>query len=186
MKIIERIRSNDIIRLKIRKIRSSIRNIKYRFKHVDNTNDVQKPYYISRDLLMGKYGYIGKGSWICPNVVIGNYVLIAPECAILGGDHNFSIPGKPIFFSGRPEVQKTIIEDDVWVGYRSIINSGVTIGRGSIIAAGSVVTKDVEPYSIVGGIPARKLKMRFIKEEQEVHDIMLSCTPRPGKFPNPK
>ncbi|MEP7277990.1 MAG: DapH/DapD/GlmU-related protein, partial [Bacteroidota bacterium] len=58
----------------------------------------------------------------------------------------------------------TVIEDDVWIGYGSTILSGVKIGRGSIIAAGSLVTKDVLPYSIYAGVPAKKIKNRFDNE----------------------
>ena len=68
---------------------------------------------------------------------------------------------------------KVIIEDDVWIGYGSIIMSGVKIGKGSIVAAGSVVTKDVIPYAIVGGNPARLIKMRFKEKEQLKHESIL-------------
>ena len=160
-----------------RYIRSTIRNIKYRLKYVDYTFDIQRPLSISRDLRMGKYGFIGRDSWICPNVVLGNYVIIAPKLAILGGDHIYNKPETPIIFSGRPETKKTIIEDDVWIGYRVIINSGVTIGKGAVIAAGSVVTKDVLPYNIVGGNPAKVIKSRFSISEQIKNDNMLSLKP---------
>jgi len=160
-----------------RYIRSVIRNIDYKLKYIDYTFDIQRPLSISKDLRMGKYGFIGKGSWICPNVILGNYVIIAPHLAILGGDHNYKIPGIPVIFSGRSEVKKTIIEDDVWIGYRVIINSGVTIGKGAIIAAGSIVTKSIPPYSIVGGNPATVIKLRFSPTQQLIHEKMLSNTP---------
>ena len=83
----------------------------------------------------------------------------------------------------RPSTKKKCyIEDDVWIGARVIIIHGVSIGRGSIIAAGSVVTKDVAPYSIVGGVPARLIKMRFNKKEQLIHDVFLKKTPLKGNF----
>ena len=59
------------------------------------------------------------------------------------------------------------IDDDVWIGYRSTIMSGIHIGRGAVIAAGSVVTKDVPPYAIVGGVPAKVIKYRFDNEIRE-------------------
>jgi chloramphenicol O-acetyltransferase type B len=74
---------------------------------------------------------------------------------------------------GKGVNSKVIIEDDVWIGYGAIIMSGVKIRRGSIIAAGSVVTKDVEPYSIVGGNPAKLIKYRFSKEEIMEHERKL-------------
>ena len=74
----------------------------------------------------------------------------------------------------RPEDDRDIvIESDVWVGANSTILRGVTVGEGSVIAAGAVVTKDVPPYSIVGGVPARVLKMRFDEETQKEHIAML-------------
>tara|TARA_B100000780_G_C21094979_1_gene441539 strand:- start:476 stop:1024 length:549 start_codon:yes stop_codon:yes gene_type:complete len=160
-----------------RYIRSIIRNMNYKLKYVDYTFDIQKPINISKDLRMGKYGFIGKGSWICPNVVLGNYVIIAPHLAILGGDHIYNTPGIPVIFSGRSKTKKTIINDDVWIGYRVTINSGVIIGKGAIIAAGSVVTKNVAPYSIVGGNPAKFIKLRLSTEEQLVHEKMLLDNP---------
>ncbi len=174
------------LKIYYRKIRSILRNLKYRLRYVDSTNDIQKPIDICRDLIMGQYGFIGKNAWICPNVKIGNYVMIAPECAILGGDHKYDIPGEPILYSGRPKTKKTFIEDDVWIGYRVTINAGVTIGKGAIVAAGSIVTKDVEPYTIVGGNPARKIALRFSIPEQDIHNKMLSRTPFSGDYNQPK
>ena len=70
----------------------------------------------------------------------------------------------------KQSVEKVSISDDVWVGYGSIILSGIKIGQGSIIAAGSVVTKDVEPYSIYAGVPAKKVKDRFSSDiDKEKH-----------------
>ena len=65
------------------------------------------------------------------------------------------------------------IEDDVWIGAHSIILKGVTIGRGSVVAAGAVVTKSFPPYSIIGGVPAKLLKMRFTEEEIKKHEEAL-------------
>lgn len=65
------------------------------------------------------------------------------------------------------EKSDIIIEDDVWIGTNSVILPGVKLGRGSIVGAGSVITKDVERYSIVGGVPAKKIKMRFTEETIE-------------------
>ena len=170
-----------------RYIRSLIRNINYKLKYIDYTYDIQRPINISRDLRMGKYGFIGKDSWICPNVVLGNYVIIAPKLAILGGDHIYNLPELPIIFSGRPDTKKTIIQDDVWIGYRVIINSGVIIGKGAIIAAGSVITKDVPPYGIVGGNPAKVIMLRFSIAQQLVHEKTLSNRPAfMGEYNQPK
>lgn len=93
---------------------------------------------------------------------IGKYTMLANDVKIIGGDHYYKRVGVPIIFSGRAELHPTVIGDDVWIGAYSIIMAGVTIGNGAIIAAGSVVTKDLEPYGIYGGIPAKLIKMRFL------------------------
>jgi acetyltransferase-like isoleucine patch superfamily enzyme len=99
---------------------------------------------------------------------IGSYCSIAPEVVfILGSDHEFThlstYPFKSKMQNENEAVSKgdIIVKDDVWIGYRSIILSGVIIGQGAIIGAHSVVTKDVPPYAIVGGNPAKIIKMRF-------------------------
>ena len=126
---------------------------------------------LSRDLVAGAYTYLGRRCWICPRVRMGRYVMFASEVVILGGDHRFDVVGVPMMFSGRPELPETVIEDDVWVGFRAVIMAGVRVGRGSIIAAQSVVTRDVEPYSIVGGVPARPIGRRFGSDsDRAAHD----------------
>ena len=74
-----------------------------------------------------------------------------------------------------------IIEDDVWIGANAIILSGVTIGEGAIIGAGSVVTKNVEPYTIFAGNPAKKIKMRFTEDELLNHRQLLYEATRQGE-----
>ena len=126
-------------------------------------------------IIIGDYCYLGRGSQIECNVKIGDYVFTGNNVAFVGRyDHHYTEIGKPILLSPRikdadynwkGKGEFTIVEDDVWIGYGSIILSGVKIAQGSIIAAGSVVTKDVEAYSIYGGVPAKKLKDRFDDKE---------------------
>ena len=116
---------------------------------------------------IGENFYIGKYSIIETNCVIGNNVIIANHVGIVGRyDHNYQqigvavrnaecIRDKGYSWKGKDEL--TIIGDDVWIGFGAIIMSGVHIANGSIIAAGAVVTKDVEPNSVVAGVPARKI-----------------------------
>jgi acetyltransferase-like isoleucine patch superfamily enzyme len=93
------------------------------------------------------------------NTEIGNNVLIAGHCMIIPNNHGFAARNIPM--SIQPCTTKGIkIEDDVWIAHGCSILDGVTIGTGSIVAAGSVVNKDVPPYSIVGGVPMRILKSR--------------------------
>jgi len=99
-------------------------------------------------------------------IIIGDNVMFGPEVTIRGGNHRFDVSGIPMTDitddMKRPEDDLgVVIGNDVWVGTRAIILHGVTVGDGSIIAAGSVVTKDVPPYTIVGGNPARPLRARF-------------------------
>lgn len=92
-------------------------------------------------------------------ISVGDHVRIAPFVQMIAGDHNFADLSRPIAVQGLT-LAPIIIEDDVWVAGRVIITAGVTIGRGSILAAGAVVTKDVEPFSIMGGVPAKLLRRR--------------------------
>lgn len=102
-------------------------------------------------------------------VVIGNYCSIAQECVFLtGGEHRYDGWSTYPFQVKLGLVENEsitrgpiILEDDVWIGFRSTIMSGVTIGKGAVVAAGAVVAKDVPPYAIVGGVPAKVIKYRF-------------------------
>ncbi|MGA2121747.1 MAG: acyltransferase [Methanoregula sp.] len=112
-------------------------------------------------------------------IQIGNNVIFGPEVTIIGGNHNTSYVGKFIVdvtdSDKKPENDLgVIIEDDVWVGARAIILNGVKIGRGSIVAAGAVVTHNSPPYSIIAGVPARIIKFRWdvntiLHHEQELY-----------------
>jgi acetyltransferase-like isoleucine patch superfamily enzyme len=92
-------------------------------------------------------------------VEIENNVILGPYVSIFSENHNFENPDLPVNMQG--ETRKGVkIEDGVWLGAHSTILDGVTVGNNSIVAAGSVVTKDVAPYTVVGGIPAKLIKRR--------------------------
>lgn len=146
---------------------------KYGLKRVHPTFIACARCHISKDLIAEAYSYVGPGCMIYPNVSLGRYTMLANDVKILGGDHCYKKVGTPIIFSGRDKLKSTIIGDDVWVGAYALIMAGVHIGNGAIIAAGSVVTKDVVPYSIVGGAPAKFIKMRFDESEIKEHEEML-------------
>ena len=126
---------------------------------------------------IGNYSYIGRGS-ILHNTTIGKYCSISDFCVIgLPGHELNTISSSPLFsrvHNGTksswvkkdiPQVPVSVkIGNDVWIGYRAIIPVNVTIGDGAVIAAGAVVTKDVPPYAIVGGVPAKVIKYRFSPE----------------------
>lgn len=150
--------------------------LKYGLKYVDKTFISTTNSHISKDFKAGAYSYVGPGCTIYPQVSIGKYTMIANDVHILGGDHKFDKVGIPIIFSGRGTLKETIIGDDVWIGAYSIIMAGVHIGNGAIIAAGSVISKDVAPYSIVGG-HNKLIRMRFdSKEAIAKHEEMLNLS----------
>lgn len=92
-------------------------------------------------------------------VEIGNNVRIAHRSTILSSDHTYARRDIPIYKQAIL-ASRTVIEDDVWIGANVVIMPGVHIAKGAIVAAGSVVTKDVSSYSIVGGVPAKVISMR--------------------------
>ena len=120
---------------------------------------------------IGNHVYIGIQVHIEANCEIGDYCLLANRVAIVGRhDHDFSAIGFPVRYSphvaGRrfPKPysdEKAVIETDVWLGYGVIVLTGATVGRGAVVAAGSVVCKDIPPYSIAAGVPARVVGQRF-------------------------
>ena len=107
---------------------------------------------------------------------IGNNIVFGPSPTIVTGNHRIDVVGKFIVDSHikLPENDKEVnIEDDVWVGANVTILMGVTISRGSVVAAGAVVNQTCPPYSIIGGIPAKVIKPRFSIEEIIEHEKVL-------------
>lgn len=130
-----------------------------------------------RNLTIGDRTYIGPRACLYSLLAplrIGADVMFGPNVTVITGDHRIDLVGRTMRSVGNDEKLPTndapvIIEDDVWVGANVVILKGCTIGTGSVIAAGAVVTSDVEPFSIYGGIPAKKLKERFTNEEKALH-----------------
>lgn len=120
------------------------------------------PFFISKKntIRISDGVFIGRNCNFGSDLVIGEYSMLAPNVSFVGGDHKVVPIGNLLRFSGRDKLKTTIIGRDVWVGYGAIIMHGVNIGDYSIIAAGSVVTKDVPSGSIVGGNPAKLIKFR--------------------------
>ena len=134
-----------------------------------------------RNLSVGDGTSIPKGAtFYCTDapLTIGRKVIFGPRPTIITGDHRTDLIGKYIIDVTTEEKLPendlpVVIEDDVWCGANVTILKGVTIGRGSIVAAGAVVTQSFPPYSVVGGVPAKLLKMRFTPEEIVEHEKML-------------
>lgn len=124
---------------------------------------------------IGKRVQFGKGCVVNCDIEIGDNVMIAKNVSFINrDDHKYNVIGKYMWDSGRGDQYSIKIENDVWIGHGSIILSGVKIGEGSIIAAGSVVVSDVQEYIIVGGVPAKKIKSRFNEEEKIKHKEIIN------------
>lgn len=137
-----------------------------------------------KNVSIGSHSNIGRDNdfnSLLAKVLIGNHVITGPDVMFITGNHRIDCIGRYINDVKNDEKLPEndldiIVEDDVWIGARCIILKGVTIGKGSVIAAGSVVTKNVEPYSVVGGIPAKLIKKRFDKETIKRHEKLLNNT----------
>ena len=125
---------------------------------------------------LGRYSYIGRNRLV-QNTEIGQFCSISEGCNIGMPSHPTEfVSTSPVFLSGSNILRKnfceiayndclrTVIGNDVWIGAHAQIKSGLTIGNGAIVAAGAVVTHDVPPYAVVGGIPAKVIKYRFDEE----------------------
>jgi len=109
----------------------------------------------SNNSAIGSYSYIGARG----EIRIGNDVIMGPMVTMFSENHNYKRLDLPIRKQGESR-KGIIIEDDCWVGTGSTILDGVTVGQGSVITAKSAVTKNVEPYSVVAGVPAQQIKRR--------------------------
>lgn len=117
----------------------------------------------SSKVTLEDYSGIGINAKIYGTCHIGRYVMMGTDVTIITRNHRFDRTDIPMMEQGFEEERPVYIGNDVWIGDRVLILPGVHIGDGSIIAAGAVVTKDVPPYSIVAGVPARKIRDRFEK-----------------------
>jgi acetyltransferase-like isoleucine patch superfamily enzyme len=128
--------------------------------------------FAKRSIIIGNNVQFGQYCDIATDVLFGNNILIASRVCIVGrNDHNFDIPRVLIWNGDRKPDGLTIIEDDVWIGINSTIIAGVIIGKGSVIAAGSLVNKDIPSCEIWGGVPAKKIKNRFNSEEDKINHL---------------
>lgn len=109
---------------------------------------------------IGDNSTVGFRSDIYGPVRIGKNVMIGPELAIYTHNHEFSDVNRPMIQQGYTQSNPVVIEDNVWIGRRVLIMPGVHIGEGAIVAAGSVVTHNVDSFSIVGGNPAKLIRYR--------------------------
>ncbi|MCL7753189.1 CatB-related O-acetyltransferase [Polaribacter sp. Z022] len=145
----------------------------------EGNNAVPDRCNFSGKIKIGFATTLGYNNFFHGNIRIGKYCQFGADVAVHTSNHPITYLSTYInknLFSGElkkfKETKETVIGNDVWVGHNAIIVGGVTIGNGAIIAAGSVVTKDIEPYSIVGGVPATFIKKRFSQNViQEIEEL---------------
>ncbi len=132
------------------------------FDSVGDSANIERNVFFGsgRGIKIGSRSGIGLNARIQGPLNIGNDVMMGPDVMIYTSNHQTSRTDIPMIEQGNTPKREVVIEDDVWIGARSIIMPGVKIGKGSIVAAGSVVTKDVAEYTVVGGVPARLIKNR--------------------------
>jgi len=132
------------------------------FRHVGKNVDIRHRIYFGPGsrISIGDYSGIGDDSILGQDaeITIGNNVMIGPQLMIYTANHKI---GRQQLLREQGSVHAPVtIEDDVWIGGRVIILPGVTIHTGAVVAAGAVVNRDVPPYAIVGGVPAKVIKYR--------------------------
>lgn len=144
----------------IRKIRGRIA-VNCFDKHGSNIN-IEKGADFGRGngIMIGNNSGIGVNCHVRGPLEIGKDVMMGPDCMVMTSSHNTKRTDIPMCKQGFLVKRKVTICDDVWIGARVIILPGITIGKGAIIGAGAVVTKDVPEYAVVAGVPAKIIKYR--------------------------
>ena len=136
------------------------------FKKCGKITTIDRKAYFGtgKEIEIGDYSGIGANCTIPNNIIIGKFVMMAPNVYILSNNHKFDSLNTPMCFQGYTNYQNpTQIDDDCWIGYGVIMTPGRHIKKGSIIAAGCVLTKDFDEYSIIGGNPGKIIKKRQSK-----------------------
>ncbi len=151
---------------------------------IDRTSKVCSGTQLT-NIIMRKYSYIGHDCFVV-NAEIGSFCSIADNCRIGGAEHNISfVSTSPVFCRGKNVLRKnfsnldnaitskTSIGNDVWLGAGTIVKSGVHISTGAVVGGGSVVTKDIPPYEIWAGNPAKLIRKRF--DDRTIDALINSC-----------
>ena len=150
------------------------RRIRYRaaiYGKMGKANVFNHSVVIDELSTVGNYNYFARNTHI-NNTTIGNYCSIASNVTIGPGDHDYKNVSTCVRAMKAAGIElnllrkKVVIGSDVWIGANVVILQGVTIGNGAVIAAGAVVNKDVADYTIVGGVPAKVIKLRFSSEQK--------------------
>ena len=123
--------------------------------------NIEKDARFTPGIELGDRSGIGIRCELTGPIKIGRDVMMGPEVVIYTSGHKFDRTDIPMMDQGFTETEPVTIGNDVWIGRRVIIMPGVTIGDGCILGAGAVVTKDIPPYTVVGGVPAKVIKHRL-------------------------
>ena len=153
-----------VIRVSLEKCGKNVRVAKGRFSGINNVQ-------------IGNNVSLGTGFTLLSSrakIYIGDDVMFCPGVTVVTGDHRTDILDRPMTTvtdnEKLPDNDKDVVfEGDNWIGANAIILKGVTVGKGSVVSAGAVVTHDVPPYAIVGGVPAKVIKYRFSNDEVSEH-----------------
>ncbi|WP_081277550.1 CatB-related O-acetyltransferase [Bifidobacterium pseudolongum] len=162
-------------------VKRIIKSIVWRLRNRKNSTTLAGDYFPLNKVQVGQYTYgslhvVSYGS-SNESLTIGDFCSIADDVVfLLGGGHSLDTFSTYPFeekFEGRISAASKgpiVVKDDVWIGFRATILSGVTLGQGCVVGAGAVVCNDIPPYAVVGGIPAKVLKYRF--DEKIRNDLM--------------
>ena len=117
--------------------------------------NIQEKADIGKEVIIGDYSGVGKRCLVQNGVTIGKNVMMGPDVQIYTRNHKYDRLDIPMIRQGQTDPKPVIIEDDIWLGTRVVVLPGVRIGTGSVIGACSVVTKDIPPFAVAAGNPAR-------------------------------
>lgn len=151
-------------------------------RHGDNVNIGHGSDITWQNVSVGHNVYLGPNTTIISTraeVIMHDNIMFGPGVTIITGDHRFDLVGRTMISIKESEKlpendQNVVINSDVWIGANATILKGVTIGEGSIVAAGALVIKDIPEYSIVGGVPAKVIGFRFSAEEIKQHKALMN------------
>lgn len=133
------------------------------FKKCGKNVNIERGAYFQNgfDIEIGDNSGLGINANVPNDLIVGDNVLMGPEVMIFSNTHHYEKKDHLIREQGYDKPKPVIIEDDVWIGARAIILGGIHIHKGAVIGAGSVVTKNVEPYTVVAGVPAKEINRRL-------------------------